>query len=180
MPSFLHLKYQWHVIELVNYSLDKLVSHFMHHSSCFMIMTQSFYHIGLSTQSWPPFFLIPIDMTIMICGQSRYGITTDRCRMDMLMDYFGEELEGGRCKKYDNKLAQTMTSFKHNCNIAWHTTHVSIDNTSVCEGKIIEQSWAYNLKTQEKDGKLEACSDTNVPFVPNYCPRLRANLESFD
>lgn len=65
-----------------------------------------------------PFLGVSIDMTIMMCGQSRYGITTDRCRMDMLMDYFGEELEGGRCKKYDNKLAQMMASFKHNCNIA--------------------------------------------------------------
>lgn len=60
----------------------------------------------------------------------------------MLMDYFGEELEGGWCKKYDNRLAQTMTSFKHNYNIAWHTTHVSIGDIGVCEGKIIEQSWA--------------------------------------
>lgn len=57
-------------------------------------------------------------MTIMVCGQSRYGITTDKCRTYMLMDYFGEELEGGWCKKYDNRLAQTMTSFKHNYNIA--------------------------------------------------------------
>lgn len=57
-------------------------------------------------------------MTIMVCGQSRYGITTDKCRTYMLMDYFGEELEGGWCKKYDNILAQTMTSFKHNYNIA--------------------------------------------------------------
>jgi hypothetical protein len=57
---------------------------------------------------------------------------------------------------------------------------VSIDNISVCEGNIIEQLWAQNLKTHENDGNFEACSDTNVQLVPNYCPRLRTNLESFD